>query len=188
MEEKDYEQLATKIMMNALEGVKAQIRKAYNKGYKDGKADTPFTDTEEAEDKAYNKGLADMLEAFKSMRMMTADDLQEVFGLRFIGDIFVNLSPSKIISKYHAFMAQIKELEDAEIKVGDEVILNANASYENEKAIVLAYDGNAYPYNVLMNNGDTEWIKEDAIECKTGRYFPQIAEVLKEMRGAENDE
>lgn len=32
MKDKDYEQMASKIMINALKGVKAQIHKAYNKG------------------------------------------------------------------------------------------------------------------------------------------------------------
>ena len=32
---------------------------AYKRGYEDGKADTPFTDTEEAEKKAYQKGYID---------------------------------------------------------------------------------------------------------------------------------
>ena len=37
---KEYEQIVKNIMMTALEGVKAQIRKAYDKGYKDGKAES----------------------------------------------------------------------------------------------------------------------------------------------------
>ena len=161
----------------------------YKQGYEDGKADTPFTDTEEAEEKAYNRGLADMLEAVKSMRMMTADDLEEVFGLRFIGDIFVNLSPSKIASKYHAFKAQIKELEDAEIKVGDEIVYN-------DAHVVITYispsnEWNGFLLNDCKNgkrgNGYT-LMKGFKSWKKTGRHFPQIAEVLAELRGAENDE
>ena len=150
----------------------------YKQGYEDGKADTPFTDTEEAEEKAYNRGLADMLEAVKSMRMMTADDLEEVFGLRFIGDIFVNLSPSKIASKYHAFKAQIKELEDAEIKVGDEV------THNGAKFIVLNIDSQTSVY-CLDIRGRTPIFASIRNLTKTGRHFDQIAEVLAELRGAE---
>lgn len=184
---KEYEQRATKIIMNTVEGVKAQIRKAYNKGYKDGKADTPFTDTEEAEKKAYNRGLVDMFEAFKSMRMMTADDLEEVFGLRFIGDILVNLSPSKIISKYHAFKSQIKELETSEIKVGDEVRLIGSNPQTDDCDYGICTKTKSETIYVMRKDGSVgeenkaEWIK-------TSRTFPQIAEVLAELRGAENDE
>lgn len=181
---KEYEQRATKIIMNTVEGVKAQIRKAYNKGYEDGKADTPFTDTEEAEKKAYNRGLADMLEAAKSMRMMTGDELEVVFGLHYIGDIFVNLSPSKIVSKYHAFKAQIKELEDAEIKVGDEVYSDAF----DDKGIVTHITTDKVSCVCIICNGFTMMKVGLCGLHKTGRHFDQIAEVLAELRGAENDE
>lgn len=155
----------------------------YDQGYKDGKADTPFTDTEEAENKAYNRGLADMLEAVKSMRMMTADDLEEVFGLRYIGDIFVNLSPSKIVSKYHAFKARIKELEDtAKIKVGDEVIVQVDRI-----GFVTGFDVLFDRVYVTTKDGWSDAFGRSFVK-KTGRTFPQIAEVLKEMRGAEDDE
>lgn len=152
--------------------------------YAIGKGENTLEDVKKAE---YNRGLADMLEAVKSMRIMTADDLEEVFGLRFIGDIFVNLSPSKIISKYHAFKAQIKELEDTKIKVGDEVrIIGSNPETDDCDYGICTKTKSETIY-VMRNDGSvgeenkTEWYK-------TGRHFPQIAEVLAEMRGAENDE
>lgn len=152
--------------------------------YAVGKGEYILEDIKKAE---YNRGLADMLEVAKAIRMMTADELKEVFGLLYIGDIFVNLSPSKIISKYHAFKAQIKELEDAEIKVGDEVRLIGSdfeisdcdygiCTYvEKENIYVMRKDGS------VGEEHKAEWIK-------TNRTFPQIAEVLAELRGTENDE
>ena len=169
MKDKDYEQLATKIMMNALEGLKIQISKAYN------------------------RGLAEAWEAAKKIH--DGQISYEVFGLDKTGNGLSYASPlnwgetitaQEVIAKIKEY--EDKQKQDAEIKVGDEVVLNANATYENEKSIILAYDETIYPYNVLMSNGDTEWIKKDVIERKTGRHFPQIAEVLAELRGAENDE
>lgn len=112
MKNKDYEQLATKIMINALEGVKTQIRKAYDKGYKDGKADTPFTDTEEAEKKAYNRGLNDAWEAARKIH--GGQIPYEVFGLDKNGNGFTYASPlnwGETITAQEA-IAKIKEYED----------------------------------------------------------------------------
>lgn len=36
-----------------------RMKRCYDYGYEDGKADTPFTDTEEAEKKAYQRGFED---------------------------------------------------------------------------------------------------------------------------------
>lgn len=68
-----------------------------------------------------------------------------------------------------------------EIKVGDEIILNGDESYLNGKAVVLTYESRVCTYNVLVANGDTEWVKKDAIECKTGRHFKEISKVLNQL-------
>lgn len=41
--------------------------KGYQQGYEAGKADTPFTDTEEAEKKAYERGLNDAIDYIKEI-------------------------------------------------------------------------------------------------------------------------
>lgn len=68
MKDKDYKRIEH--MRNLNDSlIWERMKRCYDFGYEDGKADTPFTDTEEAEEKAYNRGLADMLEAAKSMRI-----------------------------------------------------------------------------------------------------------------------
>lgn len=171
MKDKDYEQLATKIMMNALEGVKAQIRKAYDKGYKDGKADTPFTDTEEAEKKAYNRGLNEAWETAKKIVNMSEDEFDAVFDdVEYLEAAFES-TPQETIAKIKA----------AEIKVGDEV------THDGAKFIVLNIDSPTSVY-CLDTRGRTPIFTNIHNLTKTGRHFDQIAEVLAEMRGAENDE
>lgn len=44
-----------------------RMKRCYDYGYEDGKADTPFTDTEEAENKAYNRGLNDAIDYIKEI-------------------------------------------------------------------------------------------------------------------------
>lgn len=160
----------------------------YDQGYMDGKADTPFTDTEEAENKAYNRGLNDAWNMARKIILYDADDgvyspdvLREMFGTSAIQLIFKYNTVAEAIAKIKEY--EDKQKQDAEIKVGDEVVLNDD--YGNEKAIVLVKDKNPYPYSVLIQEGTNRWIKENAIERKTGRHFDQIAEVLKELRGAE---
>lgn len=79
-----------------------------------------------------------------------------------------------------------KEEEDNEIRVGDEVILNAKSSYgQNKKAVIISLDDDSYPYHVMIGDGSTEWIRRDVIDRKTGRNFSQIVEVLKKLREGE---
>ena len=188
MKDKDYEQLATKIMINALEGVKAQIRKAYDRGYKDGQAATPFTDTEEAENKAYNRGLN---EAWKAAKKIHDGQIPyEVFGLDKIGNGLSYASPlnwGETITAQEV-IAKIKEYEDkqdAEIKVGDEV-----KDFYNHIGVVITDEpsqGSEF-ISVLFTNQSHVQLYPVKELIKTGKHYPQIAEVMKELRGAENDE
>jgi hypothetical protein len=184
MKDKDYEQRATAIIMNTIEGVKAQIRKAYNKGYKDGKADTPFTDTEEAEEKAYNRGLNDAWDAAKKIH--DGQISYEVFGLDKTGNGLSYASPlnwgetitaQEVIAKIKAY--EDKQKQDAEIKVGDEV----RGIDSGKRAVIL---GKKYGlYRALTFDGIIHEGTEEAF-TKTGRTFPQIIEVLTKIKEGEN--
>ena len=163
------------------------ITELFDNGYDQGYADATIDLAHEESDRAYQQGLED---AWKAARKLALSSLEGGLDIETVAEIFDGLTyyyvlkdvpASEAIAKIKAYEEQHKQ--DTEIKVGDEVVLNGNASYENEKAIILAYDGKSYPYNVLMSNGDTEWVKEDSIEYKTGRHFDAIAEVLAEMRG-----
>lgn len=185
---KEYEQQATKIMINALEGVKAQIRKAYDKGYRDGKADTPFTDTEEAEKKAYNRGLNDAWEVIKKI---TRDDsvggyslemMQNLFSHTCVYDIVHNYTASEAIAKIKGY--EDKQEQDAEIKVGDEV-----KSDSGSRGVVITNktDANGDISVLFKTHSHVQLYPKDGL-TRTGRTFPQIAEVLAKLRGTENDE
>ena len=186
----DYEEKVLNIMDSAKDNIAIQIDRAYHQGYAEAKSEKGQNVIDLAHkeiDRAYQRGLNEAWEAAKKIH--DGQIPYEVFGLDKTGNGFTYASPlnwGEVITAQEA-IAKIKEYEDKQkqdtVQVGDEIVLNGNASHENEKAIILAYDGKSYPYNVLMSNGDSEWIKEDAIECKTGRHFDQIAEVLEKMRG-----
>lgn len=173
---KNYEILATKIMINALEGVKAQIRKAYDKGYKDGKADTPFTDTEEAEKKAYNRGLN---EAWKAARKLvhringgyTEAEKKIIFDNLTSDSILLNYTAAEAIAKIKAYE---DKKQDAEIKVGDEVY-----SEEDDLRFVVTriMDGR---YEGICTDGACYCPLPLNIK-KTGRHAYRIIELLGEL-------
>ena len=208
MKEKDYE---LKIC-NIIDNLEAQMRyqcdkiheQAYEQGhkqgyaegyeigkqdgYEDGQADTPFTDTEEAEKKAYNRGLDETWEAVRKIIEdvvdggYSSDVLREIFGVSTVQSIFKLNTASETIAKIKEY--EDKQKQDAEIKVGDEVYSDAF----DDKGIVTHITADKVACVCIICNGSTMMKVGVNGLHKTGRHFPQIAEVLAELRGAENDE
>ncbi len=148
-------------------------------GYADGKADTPFTDTEEAEKKAYEKGLNDAWECAKKLCQSamyggSEEYCREIFELTpfEIVDVF-DYSASQCIEKVKAYEERQKQTED-EIKVGYEVY---NLDPEN-KRIVTAIDGNKAIQ--LCSNGKYTVDNIDTLHW-TGREDLRIKKVLEKI-------
>lgn len=152
-----------------------RMKRCYDYGYEDGKADTPFTDTEEAEKTAYEQGLNDSWECARKISMpeneggMSVKALQSIFGTT--REIF-KCTASEAIAK-------IKEYEEKqnEIKVGDEIRL-----YDAIEVVTCVtstglqtIDANGLTSTWCYNTYPLETWE------KTGRHFNQIAEVLKQM-------
>lgn len=151
----------------------------YEQGYKDGKADRPCIDTEEAEKKAYNRGLDEAWKAARKIIRMQFEEQNKVFGLSGYDNVLGTYTASEVIAKIKAY--EDKKKQDAEIKVGDEV----RGIDSGKRAVIL---GKKYGlYRALAFDGIIHEGTEEAF-TKTGRTFPQIAEILAELRGAENDE
>ena len=133
-----------------------QVRKeAYEEGYKSGY----YSD-------GYQRGLKDAWDAARKISIMDSPTRDEIFGLVVTSNIFDENSASEATEK----IRQYKQ----DFKVGDEVI-----SDEDIKGVTVDMDD--YLLHVLDENGVIQaWPREDAV--KTGRYFPEIAEVLKKMR------
>lgn len=153
-----------------------RMKRCYDYGYEDGKADTPFTDTEEAENKAYNRGLNEAWDAARKIAQtyahFTCYDLNMIFGDRdSVGRkmIFEEYTPQDAIRKIKEY--EDKQKQDAEIKVGYEVY---NIDREN-KRIVTAIDGNKAIQ--LCSNGKYTVDNIDTLHW-TGREDLRIKKVL----------
>ena len=149
----------------------------HKQGYADGKADTPFTDTEEAENKAYNRGLNEAWDAAKKANEIDADVYDKLFPKSFIDGIYESYTAREVIDKLAEY--EDKQKQDAEIKVGDEVMTEIA---EHGVAVRDTYyiGEDREPFTLI-------WFGTHMSSCpineltKTGRRFPQIAEVLKQM-------
>lgn len=147
----------------------------YNQGYEDGKADTPFTDTEEAEKTAYERGLNDAWECARKMCLMSSAEERlrafDVSGNHLV--ILSALTAPKAIEKLKAYEERQKQTE--EIKVGYEVY---NLDPEN-KRIVTAIDGNKAIQ--LCSNGKYTVDNIDTLHW-TGREDLRIKKVLENIK------
>lgn len=173
----------------------------YDQGYADGKADTPFTDTEEAEKRAYEDGMNAAWEVARKLvhpRLggYTEEQKQRIFGEYVSSDsILQNYTASEAIAKIKEYedKQKCKECKRAkdpifygycvgecdyekqtedEIKVGYEVY---NLDREN-KRIVTAIDGNKAIQ--LCSNGKYTIDNIDTLHW-TGRVDLRMKKVLE---------
>lgn len=136
---------------------------------------TPYTapDLEQVRKEAYEKGLSDAWEAARKIWKYDTTTLKAIFGEGIMRmDWFMKFTASEAIEKLKAY-----EQEQEEIKVGDEIVAASG------KAVVLrVLDVNAY-----YVYKDATW---GVMRCeelvKTGRHFPEIAEVLQKMKESDN--
>ena len=155
-----------------------QVRKeAYEDGYKTAKVQCNIQtekDLREVGERHYQKGLSDAWEAARKIRDMTWKEQIEAFGTDSYADI-IALSASECIEKIRQY-----EQEKEEIQVGDEV----NAPFG--KAIVVNIDSVAKKIWLVYadGHGGFEYFKD--APTKTGRHFPEIAEVFAKMKESDN--
>lgn len=123
--------------------------------------------------KTYEDGLNDAWEAAR--KIGSADsykwgELEEIFGNGSVGYILDHLTASEAIDA-------IEKYESERIKVGDEV------KYRSVVGVVLEHDYDST--SVMKTNGNIIVIYNKQDLKKTGRHFPQIAEVLKQLQEEE---
>ena len=150
-----------------------QVREeAYEDGYKTAKVQCNIQaekDLREVGERHYQKGLSDAWEAARKVVALSTVDRREVFGSEYMYSILEKHTAAEAIEKIRQY-----EQKQEDFKVGDEVI-----SDEDVKGVTIDMDD--YLLHVLDENGVVQaWPREDAV--KTGRHFPEIAEVLQKMR------
>ena len=139
----------------------------------------PYTepDLERVRKEAYQKGLSDAWEVARKVTQVRkyggyGDCLGDVFGRTDTPwDVF-DYSASEVIEKIRQY-----EQEKEEIQVGDEVIS------PNGKGVVTEIT-DIY-VRIMYAKGSGQVVKSEDL-TKTGRHFPEIAEVLQKMKEANN--
>lgn len=118
--------------------------------------------------KTYEDGLNDAWEVVRRLEYeLTPAERVEIFGYYSPYDIIDALTPQEVIEKL--------EKHDR-IEVGDEVIDDAG-----DKGIVTRVSPDREYLTVILGDGIAiRW--ENKEFKKTGRHFPQIAEVLRQMQ------
>ena len=149
----------------------SELGEAYQKGFEAGQ--------HEATTLEYQQGLNDAWETINKIASIPYAKRSEIFdGQQDILSIVQKFSPSEVIAKLKAYEEQQKA--DSEIKVGDEI-----ESDDGKRACVLYPNNGGSQTFAVIASGKPEWWSQVAFH-KTGRHFPQIAELLKAMKeGAE---
>lgn len=156
-----------------------QVREeAYEEGYKTAKVQCNIQaekDLREVGERHYQEGLSDAWEAAKKIAYMYSEDRQKIFGENLIQNIHDIYSASEVIEKIRQY-----EQEKEEIQVGDEVATDAG-----NRASVLYENPDGTQAFVFKSDGTAAWWTKSALH-RTGRNFPEIAEVLRKMKESDN--
>ena len=148
------------------------FNKAYDAGMEDGVANMH----NECE-AAYQKGVNDMYAATRKICLNTEDGalsidtLSSIFGKASTYAMIRDYQPMEIISKLREY-----EQEQEKIKVGNEV------NGKGGRGIITKIGDDGAHFNVMWENGSTGYYMIEDFK-KTGRHFPEIADVLRKMKG-----
>ena len=158
----------------AMTNVRNAYDRGYKQGYKDGKLEVPTS--------FYNKGLNDAWEIARRITKASGTDekMNKIFG-----NDFYYMGSSAFFEKYsiQEVMTKLKEYEekqkqaDEKFKVGDEVVA------DERRFVILSMDNGGWCNLWCLDNGLTHSNIPSNDLKKTGRSFPQIAEIFKQMKG-----
>ena len=145
-----------------------QIREdAFKNGYDAACKDI---DVKSKTNAAYRKGLEDAWECARQIVQTDVGEHSAIFGMHYAYDIFMKLTASEAIEKTRQY--------EQEIQVGDEVI-GIYSSGEQTMPFVITKGNRDYYFGIYSHSG--EFCQGRLKLQKTGRHFPEIAEVLKKM-------
>ena len=120
----------------------------------------------------YEKGINDAWDAARTL--WNTVKREEIFGYTVFNTAIMALTGQEAIEK----IRQYEQERDAEIKVGDEV----EGDEDGQRGVVIDSRFENSQVAVLTGNSKVySWWSKCAIH-KTGRHFPEIAEVLAKMR------
>lgn len=108
---------------------------------------------------------------------LTAEDLADCYGTDDAYDVICEMTYQEACEKYEAWK---KEME--EIKIGDEI--RNGGVYGIVTLVEKKADGICY--HVVGDDGYV-WYLNDLVTKKTGRHFPEVADLLEKMRNPDAD-
>ena len=191
------------------DNIRVEVKAAYDKGYKqgfhDGEGSYLVSKKKEKEAiEAYQKGLDDAWKCLRKILDRHEDGMQaEVFGTKYYPDILEKYSASEAIAKIREYEekqakkncdnCQYKDKldakclfcdkeQDAEIKVGDEVIYHG-APHDGDIGVVIGSKDDWREVRFLSSWSSIA-VSKDTL-TKTGRTFPTIKMVLEAMEEGE---
>ena len=141
----------------------------------------------------YEKGLSDAWKAARKICGSVTDGglnhstLNAIFGSRYSMSIMHRFTAAEAIERLNAL--EQKQEQDAEIKVGDEVIRHYKSEFaEGDDAPSIFLSEEDGYFRCLAFNGRSIMIAEYPKNQyrKTGRHFPEIAAVIEKMRGEQD--
>ena len=163
------------------------LQAEYKRGYEKGYAARKEADQGDNAD-YYKQGLEEAWECCRKLILTEENggipfsDFAEIFGkAESVENIVRQYTVQEVIQEIKNYEAEQKlKDEEEEIKVGDEVkyrsIINTEIC-----GIVTGHDKNYLYFFVLAKNGEFGTVAVDNV-VKTGRTFPQIAEVFEQMQ------
>ena len=152
---------------------------AYQRGVEDGAKSVENWNVQEKKlrmDEAYQKGLSDAWDAARKIVLSREDgglfgyeERKAVFGCGNYMALKMFLAP-EAIEKIRQY-----EQEQEKIKAGNEV------NGEGGRGTITKISDDGDHFNVMWENGSTGYYMMEDFK-KTGRHFPEIAEVLRKMQ------
>ena len=164
------------------EGIKRQadelIEQAYQRGFKAGQENAMELEVS----KYIEKGRDEAWDAFKTIHKFAPYCFLDCFPNG--NDELYSLSIHEVIRRVHEY-DQKKQEDDSEIHVGDEVYCKyrPHVKFVVTKTDDMGHTG--YTLNGFSINGEQFCDKDASRWVKTGRHFPEIAEVLEKMKEGE---
>lgn len=145
----------------------------------------PYTepDLERVRLEAEQLGMVLAWDAARKIIHMPEGDLLNIFTECYSAvctalQVILKYDASECIEKIQAY----EQGKEEQIQVGDEVEMKCGVS----PAIYIQGTNGSDEIYLLFNDGSCGIHCRDEIGCKTGRHFPEIAAVLKKMRGEQD--
>lgn len=161
------------IKQKEMGSIENRVRHIYNRGYEDG-----YKDGRENIIDTYDAGLNEAWDCFRKFHWMSVNEVCEAFGEWIDLSDFVKLTPSEAITKVKAW--EEKKKQDDEIKVGDEVYF---ADKNHPRVVTSICTENGCNPKAVQITESGRYCVDDVTELKkTGRHFPEIAELLAKMQ------